>query len=36
MHPVKSDLPIMSRLAGISYPELLGGIVEAAGRRWGL
>lgn len=36
MHPVKSDLPIMSRLAGISYPELLGKIVEAAGQRWGL
>jgi D-alanine-D-alanine ligase len=36
MHPVKSDLPIMSRLAGISYPELLGSIVEAAGQRWGL
>jgi len=36
MHPVKSDLPIMSRLAGIPYPELLGSIVEAAGRRWGL
>jgi D-alanine-D-alanine ligase len=36
MHPIKSDLPIMSRLAGISYPELLGRIVEAAGLRWGL
>lgn len=36
MHPVKSDLPIMSRLAGISYPELLGSIVDAAGQRWGL
>jgi D-alanine-D-alanine ligase len=36
MHPVKSDLPIMSRLAGISYSELLGRIVEAAGQRWGL
>jgi D-alanine-D-alanine ligase len=36
MHPVKSDLPIMSRLAGISYPELLGRIVEAAGKRWHL
>lgn len=36
MHPVKSDLPIMSRLAGISYPELLGRIVEAAGQRWRL
>ncbi len=36
MHPIKSDLPIMSRLAGISYSELLGRIVEAAGQRWGL
>jgi D-alanine-D-alanine ligase len=36
MHPVRSDLPIMSRLAGISYPELLGSIVEAAAQRWGL
>jgi D-alanine-D-alanine ligase len=36
MHPVNSDLPIMSRLAGIPYPELLGSIVEAAAQRWGL
>lgn len=36
MNPVTSDLPIMSRLSGISYPELLGRIVEAAARRWGL
>jgi len=36
MHPIKSDLPILSRLAGISYPELLGQIVEAAARRWGI
>ena len=36
LHPTYSDLPIMSSLAGISYPELLGSIVEAAGRRWGL
>jgi D-alanine-D-alanine ligase len=36
MHPVRSDLPIMSRLAGIPYPELLGSIVEASGQRWGL
>ena len=33
LHPVRSDLPILSRLAGISYPELLGRIVEAAARR---
>lgn len=36
LHPVRSDLPILSRLAGVSYPDLLGAIVEAAGRRWGL
>ena len=36
LHPTYSDLPILSRLAGISYPELLGQIVEASARRWGL
>jgi D-alanine-D-alanine ligase len=36
LHPIRSDLPILSRLAGISYPELLGSILDAAGRRWGL
>ena len=36
LHPVTSDLPIMSRLAGLSYSDLLGRIVEAAGQRWGL
>jgi len=36
LHPVRSDLPILSRLAGLSYSELLGDIVEASGRRWGL
>lgn len=36
IHPTYSDLPIMSTLAGISYPELLGRIVEASARRWGL
>jgi len=36
LHPVRSDLPILCGLAGISYPELLGRIVEAAARRWGL
>lgn len=33
LHPVHSDLPMLSRFAGISYPELLGRIVEAAARR---
>jgi D-alanine-D-alanine ligase len=36
LHPVSSDLPILSGLAGMSYGELLGSIVEAAGRRWEL
>jgi D-alanine-D-alanine ligase len=36
LHHVRSDLPILSRLAGLSYPELLAAILDAAGRRWGL
>jgi D-alanine-D-alanine ligase len=36
LHPTYSDLPIMSTLAGISYTDLLGRIVDASGRRWGL
>lgn len=36
LHPVRSDLPILWRLAGLTYPELLGRIVEAAARRQGL
>ncbi|HKI05408.1 MAG TPA: D-alanine--D-alanine ligase [Thermoanaerobaculia bacterium] len=36
IHPTYSDLPIMSTLAGISYPELLGRIIEASALRWGL
>jgi D-alanine-D-alanine ligase len=36
LHPTYSDLPMLSNLAGIPYSELLGRIVEAAGRRWGL
>jgi D-alanine-D-alanine ligase len=36
LNPVSSDLPILSGLAGISYRELLGSIVEAAARRWKL
>jgi D-alanine-D-alanine ligase len=36
LNPVTSDLSILSGLAGVSYRELLGSIVEAAGRRWEL
>ena len=36
LHPIRSDLPILSRLAGLSYPELLDRIVEASTRRQGL
>lgn len=36
LHPVRSDLPILSRLAGLSYPELIDRIIEAAARRQGL
>jgi len=30
LHPVRSDLPIMARLAGIPFEELLGSILEEA------
>jgi D-alanine-D-alanine ligase len=36
LNPRTGDLPMMSRLAGISHSELLGRIVTAAGERWGL
>jgi D-alanine-D-alanine ligase len=36
LNHVRSDLPIMARLAGHQYGELLGWIVEAACRRCGL
>jgi D-alanine-D-alanine ligase len=36
LNPRTGDLPMMSRLAGISHPELLGRILAAAGERWGL
>lgn len=36
LHPVRSDLPILWRLGGHAYPDLLGGIVEAAFDRWRL
>ncbi len=36
LHPVRSDLPILSGLAGVSYGDLLGEIVKAAAHRWSL
>jgi len=33
LHPVRSDLPIMARLAGLPYDDLLAAIVEAAHER---
>lgn len=33
---VRSDLPIMARMAGMSYPELIGAIISSARRRVGL
>ena len=36
LNRVRSDLPIMTRLAGRTYGELLGWILEAAARRCGL
>lgn len=34
LHPEHSDLPILASLSGMSYLELLGGILEAACRRY--
>ena len=36
LNPTYSDLPILIGRAGISYQELLGMIVDASARRWGL
>jgi D-alanine-D-alanine ligase len=36
LHPVRSDLTIMARLAGIPYDDILAGIVDAAALRCGL
>ena len=33
LHPVHSDLPILCRLAGMSYKELIGEIMESAFKR---
>jgi D-alanine-D-alanine ligase len=34
VHPINSDLVILARLAGISHPDLIGRIIEAAIKRW--
>jgi len=36
LHPTRSDLPIMCALGGVEYLHLVGEIVDAAARRWGL
>ena len=36
LHPTHSDLPMLASMNGMSYRDLLGGIVEAAVRRYGL
>jgi D-alanine-D-alanine ligase len=36
LNPHSGDLPIMSRLAGLSHADLLGRIVDAARERWGI
>jgi D-alanine-D-alanine ligase len=36
LHPTYSDLPLLAGRAGISYEELLGQVIEASARRWGL
>ncbi len=33
LHPEHSDLPILCRLAGVSYERLISGVLESAGRR---
>jgi D-alanine-D-alanine ligase len=36
LHPIRSDLPILCTLGGVEYSCLVGEIVDAAARRWGL
>jgi len=36
LHPTHSDLPMLATAVGMSYRELLGAIVDAAARRYGL
>jgi D-alanine-D-alanine ligase len=34
LHPIRADLIIMARLAGIEYAQLIGEIVESAWQRY--
>jgi len=34
VHPINSDLVILARLAGISHPDLISRVIDAAIRRW--
>ncbi|KOR37689.1 MULTISPECIES: D-alanine--D-alanine ligase family protein [Planktothricoides] len=34
LNHIRSDLPIMADLAGLSYPQLIGKIVDSAWQRW--
>jgi len=36
LHHVRSDLPIMARLGGMTFPQLIGEIVASARERYGL
>ncbi|MFO1172754.1 MAG: hypothetical protein U1E49_17555 [Hyphomicrobiaceae bacterium] len=36
LHPTHSDLPMLATMSGMTYPELLDGIVSAAAARYGL
>jgi D-alanine-D-alanine ligase len=36
LHPTYSDLPILAGRTGTPYAELIGQVVEAAARRWGI
>jgi D-alanine-D-alanine ligase len=36
LHPTYSDLPILAGRVGTPYAELIGQVVEAAARRWGI
>ena len=36
LHPTHSDLPILATREGVSYPELIGGVIDAALSRLGV